>query len=327
MPNRVRQMVTGSFGYLGKYITKRLLDDGIAVRTLTGHPDRPHSFGPDFEAVPFEFDRPERLVEKLRGVSVVYNTYWVRFGYGRTTYGQAVADSQNLIRAAAAAGVERFVHVSITNPDSESQLPYFRGKAVIEQTLIASGLSYAIVRPTVLFGKEDILLNNIAWLLRRFPVFGVFGDGEYRIQPVYVDDVAALAVRKSKTRRDEIIDAVGPETFSFEQLVRLIAQHAELKSTIVHVSPRLALLAGWLIGRIVNDVVITADEIIGLTAELLVSNGPPTCSTSLSEWLVHHGARMGKTYASELQRHFRRGTTSRALPVAIPGGERNATYQ
>lgn len=306
MTQKEIHLVTGSFGYLGKYITGRLLDAGKAVRTLTGKTTRRRQGEGSVEIVPFEFEHPERLVEKLRGVEVVYNTYWVRFSHGQTTYGQAVANSQNLIHAAAAAGVRRFVHISITKPDEGSELPYFRGKAVIEKTLKESGLSYAIIRPTVLFGNEDILINNIAWLLRRMPMFGIFGDGEYRIQPVYVDDVAELAVELGARDDNIIIDAVGPETFSFEGLVRRIAEHLGIgRRKLVHISPRLALTVGRVLGMFVRDVLITPEEIAGLMQERLVSEQKPTCETSLSRWLSARGDALGAVYASELGRHYR----------------------
>ena len=86
------------------------------------------------------------------------------------------------------------MHISITNPSLDSPLPYFRGKAILEKEIRASGISHAIVRPTVLFGKEDILINNITYLLRRLPVFAIPGSGDYRLQPIYVEDLAEIAV-------------------------------------------------------------------------------------------------------------------------------------
>ncbi|HYG57273.1 MAG TPA: NAD(P)H-binding protein, partial [Symbiobacteriaceae bacterium] len=187
-------VVTGAFSYTGKYITRRLLDRSIQVRTLTGHPNRPNPFGQAVEAVPYAFDQPARLVESLRGASTLYNTYWVRFPYGDASYEQAVRNTETLFRAAREAGVRRVVHVSIANADPASPLPYYAGKGRLEEALASSGLSYAILRPTVVFGREDILINNIAWLLRRFPIFGVPGSGDYGIQPIYVEDLADLAV-------------------------------------------------------------------------------------------------------------------------------------
>ena len=123
-------------------------------------------------AFPFHFDEPHRLRDVLRGVTGLINTYWVRFDHPLFTHEQAVANTKVLFSAAREAGVRRIVHVSITNPDRTSDLPYFRGKAELESALQSSGVSYCILRPTVLFGKEDVLVNNIAWALRHLPVAG-----------------------------------------------------------------------------------------------------------------------------------------------------------
>ncbi len=174
--------VTGAYGYSGKYIAQRLLDQGHTVITLTNSLSRANPFGTAVRAMPFDFDRPDLLAEHLQGVSVLYNTYWVRFNHRLFQHADAVRNTLTLFAAARKAGVRRIVHVSITNPSEDSPLEYFRGKATLEKALVDSGISYAILRPAVLFGKEDILINNIAWTLRRFPVFALFGDGRYRLQ-------------------------------------------------------------------------------------------------------------------------------------------------
>ena len=300
-------VVTGAFGYLGKYITRRLFDDGSVdtLRVLTGHPDRPNPFEARAEVVPFHFNDSKQLVADLRGVSTVFNTYWVRFSYGDISFGQAVANVQNLIRAAVEAGVERFVHISITNPSLDSPFSYFRGKAIMERTLIESGLSYAILRPTVLFGKEDILLNNIAWLLRRFPFYPIFGDGEYRVQPVYVGDVAKLAVELAYGNENIVCNAVGPETYSFNGLVELIKNRVHARARIMHVNQTTGLLLSKVLNRLVRDVIVTREEIGGLMADLLSSYDDPRCSTSFSGWSKRHAEFLGAVYASELDRHYR----------------------
>ena len=216
--------VTGAYGYSGKYIAQRLLDEGNTVITLTNSLSRRNPFGDRIKAFPFHFDQPDLLTEQLRGVSVLYNTYWVRFNHRLFKHADAVRNTLVLFEAAKKAGVQRIVHVSITNPSEDSPLEYFRGKAVLEKALIASGVSYAILRPAVLFGKEDILINNIAWALRRLPVFGVFGDGQYRLQPIYVDDLASLAVEQGKKRENIVINAIGPESFTYRELVAKIGQ-------------------------------------------------------------------------------------------------------
>jgi nucleoside-diphosphate-sugar epimerase len=219
--------VTGAFGFSGRYIARRLLDAGRQVVTLTNSYNRPDPFGGRIKVHPLRFERPNELVRSLERVSVLYNTYYVRFNYkGRVSfsYSEAVENSSKLFAAAREAGVKRIVHISITNPSMSSKFEYFRGKARIENLLRDSGLSFSILRPAVLFGDGGILINNIAWLLRRFPVFGVFGNGNYRLQPIYVDDLAMLAVKQGKRSEESVIDAIGPETFAFRGLVEQIGR-------------------------------------------------------------------------------------------------------
>ena len=200
--------------------------------------------------------------------------------------------------------MKRIVHISITNPSPDSHLPYFWGKAANEQAVIESGLSYAILRPTVLFGAEDILINNIAWLLRRFPFFALPGDGTYRLQPVFVDDLAELAVRAGYAHDNILWDAVGPDIFTFEEMVRLIGRTLGLSRGLLHVPPRLALAAAQFLSVFIGDVLLTPEEVDGLMADLLVSAEPPRCTTRLTNWLEENKKSVGMRYASELKRHY-----------------------
>ncbi len=298
-------VVTGAFGYTGKYITRRLLSMGKRVKTLTGHPNRQNPFGDQVSVAPFNFDSQSELTKSLRGATTLYNTYWVRFSDGQVTFDKAIENTKTLIKAAEEAGVRRIVHVSITNASEESPLPYFRGKGLLEKAIIHSKLSYAIIRPTVIFGPEDTLINNIAWLLRRFPVFAVIGSGDYRIQPVFVEDVAEIAVSVAQRDDNIVMDAVGPEIYTFDELVRLIAAKIRARVWIVHSRPGLALFLSRLVGYMVNDVVLTRDEVEGLMSNLLVSESPPTGQTRLSDWLGQNAGSVGTKYASELSRHYR----------------------
>lgn len=298
-------VVTGAFGYSGKYIARRLLDQGGQVRTLTRTPITRSPFGNLVEARPLDFAKFEELVASLEGADTLYNTYWIRFPHRALTYDIAVENSLTLLRAALRAGVRRIVHVSITNASEDSPLPYFRGKGLVERAILESGLSYAIIRPTVLVSAEDVLINNIAWFLRRFPVFPIAGSGDYPIQPVLVSDVAKLAVDWGAASANIALDAVGPEIFSFEEMVRLLARRVGSRARVMHVPPFMALLSSRMVGWLLRDVVLTEDEIDGLMAGLLMSAGPPTASTRFSEWLEAEGASLGQRYASELARHYR----------------------
>jgi uncharacterized protein YbjT (DUF2867 family) len=306
MPVEGFDVVTGAFGYSGKYITRRLLALGHPVRSLTNSIQRPNPFGDQVQAFPFNFDHPDRLVESLYGASVLYNTYWVRFDYADFSHARAIQNSLRLFEAARQAGVKRVVHISITNPSEDSPMPYFSGKAKLERALSETGLSYAILRPAVLFGKEDILINNIAWTLRHLPVFGVFGDGAYRLQPIYVDDLAALAVEHGQKQEDQVIDAIGPETFTYRQLVSTIGRLIGRPRPVISLPPSLGYAAGWLIGQLVGDVLITRDEVAGLMQDLLHTNSPPVGTTRLTTWVQEHAETLGRYYASELRRRLNR---------------------
>jgi NADH dehydrogenase len=299
--------VTGAFGFSGKYIARRLFEAGHGVVTLTNSMHRPNPFGEKIKVRPLRFDRPGELLDSLRGVSVLYNTYYVRFNYRGPvsfSYSGAVENSAKLFDAAKKAGVRRIVHVSITNPSEDSRFEYFRGKAKIERLLVESRLSYAILRPAVLFGEESILINNIAWLLRKLPVFGVFGDGNYRLQPIHVDDLAMLAVDQGKSSEDAVIDAIGPETFTYRDLVKEIGRIIGKPRPIISIPPFVGLLMGDLLGRLLNDRLITRDEMEGLMAELLYVDSPPAGKTRLTDWVRENAATLGTSYASELARRM-----------------------
>ncbi len=300
----MKTAVTGAFSYSGKYIARRLLERGDEVITLTGHPDRPDPFGGRVRAFPLDFADEAGLEAALRGVDVFINTYWVRFDRHDTSHQRAVENTQRLMQAAVRAGVKRIVHISITNPSPDSPLPYFWGKAVNERIVIETGIPYAILRPTVLFGKEDILINNIAWIVRRLPVFLLPGDGSYRLQPIYVDDLAELAVECAGHSENLIWDAVGPETFTFRQLVEQIGAVMGRRRLLLPAPPRMAWLAAQLLGLVTGDVVLTWEEVLGLMANLLVSTEPPRGKTRLSDWLYTHRQEIGKEYASEVRRHY-----------------------
>lgn len=302
MSNPSRHAVTGAFGYSGKYIAHRLLAQGRPVLTLTNSTDRANEFGGRVRVCPFHFDRPDELARSLAGVEVLYNTYWVRFNHPLFRHADAVRNTLALFAAAKRAGVRRIVHVSITNPSEDSPLEYFSGKARLERGLIESGLSYAILRPTVLFGKEDILINNIAWLLRHLPVFGVFGDGSYRLQPIYVDDLASLAVAQGAARENTIINAIGPETFTYRELVATIGRLIGAPRPVVGVPPAAGYWVGRLVGRLMGDVTITREEIAGLMAGLLYVDAPAAGPTQLTAWIAAHADTLGRRYTSELAR-------------------------
>ena len=300
----MRIAVTGAYGYSGRYIAAHLVDAGHEVLTLTNSPARANPFGGRVRAEPFNFDKPAALAASLRGVDALVNTYWVRFDHKLFTFADAIRNTRTLFTAARDAGVRRIVHVSITHPEAQSDLPYFRGKAELEEALRALGVPWCILRPTVLFGKEDVFINNIAWALRRMPVFGVFGDGQYRMQPIHVDDLALAAAGAATNPEggDRVIEAIGPETFTYRGMVEMIARELGLRRVIVGMPPPLAYAGCSALGKLVGDVIITRDEIRGLMEGRLCVDAPPMGSTRLTDWVRAHRDTLGRRYTSELAR-------------------------
>jgi NADH dehydrogenase len=288
-------VVTGAFSYSGAAIAHELQAAGRRVRTLTGHPGR----GPQtaaaggIEVRPLDFADPAALTESMRGARTLYNTYWVRFARGAVDHPVAVTRSRVLFQAAAAAGVRRIVHVSITNPSA------------VEQALRDLDVSHAVLRPAILFGGDGVLLNNIAWLLRRLPVFAVGGTGEYRIRPIHVNDLARLAVRAGDSAVTEVIDAVGPERPTFLALVQTIKAAVGSRSQVIRVPGTLIPAAARVLGLALRDTLLTAEEYQAMADGLADTDGPATGETALSQWIADHQDTLGHVYANELTRHFR----------------------
>ena len=298
--------VTGAFSFSGRHIAGRLLDAGHEVVNLTNHPDRPDPFDGRTRVRPLAFTE-DALAADLGGVDTLFNSYWVRYARGKTDHRQAADNSRVLLAAAARAGVRRIVHVSIANLEDRPSDPYYAGKGEVERVLRAAGPSWAILRPAVLFGDEPILVNSIAWLLRHLPVFLVPGDGRYGIQPAHVEDLADLAVAAAAGNDNTVQDVAGPETFTFEEFVRTIRHETGSRSLLLHAPSVLALLAARSLSPLLGDVLITAAEMEGLMAGVLVSRQPPLGHRRFSEWLHESAPWLGRRYLSEVGRHFATG--------------------
>lgn len=297
-------VVTGSFGYIGKYITQELLNRGHEVKTITTHPDKPNPFGEKVRASNYNFENPAILTKILEGCDTLFNTYWVRFNYRQWSFDKALENTRTLFKCAQQARVRKIVHISVTNPSEHDELPYYKGKALQEKALRELGVEYTIVRPTLVFGKEDILVNNIAWTIRKFPVIPIFGSGKYQVQPVFVQDLATIAVNASLVAGSQIMDAIGPEIFTYDEFLKLITNELNRNIAFIHTPPSIGILLGYIIGLFVKDVVLTRDELQGLMQNKLTSNQQPNGETLFSEWLKTNKDWIGIKYTSELKRHF-----------------------
>lgn len=299
-------VVTGAFSFTGRAIAEELLKRGCSVRTLSRRPAADGDpLGGRVEWAPLQFADPAALRESLRGADVLYTTYWIRFERGGSTFVRAVENIGLLMEAAHEAGVRRVVHVSVTNPSESSPFAYYRGKALAEKQVSESGLSYAIVRPTLVYGPHDILLNNIAWTLRRFPLFAVAGDGSYRVQPVSVAELAALCVDAGAGDSAQIFDVAGPEIYSYDELTRAIAAAVDRPARLVHLPAPVVAALARVVGFLARDVLVNGEELGALRAELLLSHKPPRAHGSFAAWLAEAGPTLGRSYTSELARNFR----------------------
>jgi uncharacterized protein YbjT (DUF2867 family) len=302
--NSPLDVVTGAFSYSGAAIARELLLAGRRVRALTGHPDWAPADTP-VEVRPLDFTHPTDLAASLEGVHTLYNTYWVRFANGGIDHDTAVANSRVLFEAAATAGVQRIVHVSITNPTTDSPYPYFSGKAQGEQILGGVGIPHAIVRPAILFGGDGVLINNIAWLLRHLPVFGVGGKGAYRVRGIHVDDLAELCVDLGQRADSVALDAVGPQSLTFRELVDAVKAAVGSRALIVPLPPQLVPVLSAGLGLVLRDTLLTREEYFAMADGLADSEAPATGKIVFTDWVAEQGAYLGRRYANELERHFR----------------------
>ena len=281
--------VTGATSFTGRFIARRLTEAGYEVRNL----DR------------LDLADPDRMAAALDGTDTLYNTFWIRFERGPITYPWAIDRSRQLFDAARRAGVRRIVHISVINASHDAPTAYFRAKAEVEDALRASGIGHAIVRPTVTFGPGDILVNNLAWTLRRMPAFGIPGDGRYPIQPVHVEDVAEVAVRAGGMAEDVTLDAGGPDILAFDEFVALVRHAVGSRALVVHLPVVASLAAARLIGLVVRDVVLTQHEVTELRQRLMFSAQPPSGTIRLADWLTANADDLGRRWANELDRHYR----------------------
>lgn len=293
-------VITGAFSYTGAAVADELLKRGYEVRTLTNRRS-----DKKIPSAPLKFDR-EHLESQLRDAEIFINTYWIRLPYAGQTFDTAIRNSRLLIDAAKSAGVKRFVHISVSNAEKGTNLGYYRGKDLVEKLLRESGVPYSIVKPTLIVGPGDVLTNNIAWFLRRLPFFLVPGGGRYRIQPVMLNDMARITADASESSGNVEVDAAGSDIITFRDYVKKISKASRLRRWIFGAPTWFALPALKLFGLFLRDVILTREEILGLKQELLVTSSAPLGKESVLNWLTQNGQHLGRKYANDLDRHFRR---------------------
>jgi len=301
----VKAAVTGVFSYSGRFIAEVLLARGWEVVALgRSRPAPGESLAARVSFSPLVLDDEKGLASALSGCDALFNTYWVRFEYGGTTFAQAVERSNRLFRAASAARVRRIVHLSVSNASADSPFPYFRGKAAVEEALRGGGCPYAILRPTLIFGgRQEVLVNNIAWLLRRLPFFLLPDGGRCQLQPVSVFDLARVAADLGETDIDLVLDLAGPETFTFADFVTRIKEAVGSHTHLVAAPNGVVSACSRIAGLPLRDRLLTRDELGELTAGLLACE-TATTGSRFTDWLEANASWLGKDYANELNRNW-----------------------
>jgi uncharacterized protein YbjT (DUF2867 family) len=300
--------LTGAYGYIGSATARRLRDAGYEIHTLT---NRTGLRVDGITAAPLRFEL-EYLIDQMRGLDTFINNYWIRIPYAGQTFRSAVANNAMLVEAAKRAGVRRYVYVSVSNPDRGRNLAYYDGKLQCEHAVRASGLSYGIVRPTLVVGPQDVLTNNIAWFLRRFLVFPMPGDGHYRIQPATLDDAGRIITELALSSDNVTVDVAGPDIVTFREYVSLLAEVCGVRRWMPSVPNALALVGIRCVEPFLRDVTLTREELLGLQQELLISHDPPLGKQSVLDWLRGQ-LDFGRGYVNDVHRHFGAGKNAPVL--------------
>ena len=302
----MRAAVTGVFSYSGRFIAEALLARGWDVVALgRRRPPPSDRLAGRVAFHPLRLDDEEALLTALSGCEALFNTYWVRFEHDGTTFADAVERSARLFRAASGARVGRIVHLSVSHASAESPFPYFRGKAAVEEALQAGDYQYAILRPTLIFGgRQEVLVNNIAWLLRRLPLFLLPDGGRCRLQPVSVFDLARVAADLVESDGNVVLDLTGPETFTFADFVARIRDAVGSDARLVAAPSGVVSTCSRLAGFLLHDRLLTHDELGALTANLLACERATT-EGRFGDWLDENGYWLGSDYANELRRNWK----------------------
>lgn len=295
-------VVTGAFGYSGKYIADRLIKKGYQVVTLTNSPFRNQQKSEKILIHPYDFEHPKNMELAFNGVKVLFNTYWIRMESSNITFTQVVQNTKKLIEVACNAGVTQIIHISVSNPSLQSRSKYYRSKAEVEEIIKSSGLQYTILRPAFLFGNEDILINNIAWMLRKLPAYPIFGNGTYKVRPIHVEDLADLAVEQINQNGNKIINAGGQVTYQYRDFITAIENAICINRPLIPVPIGIGYYGSVLLGLMLKDVITTREELDALVSGNLNVDGPAIGNINLNEWLKENSSTLGKHYRSERKR-------------------------
>jgi NADH dehydrogenase len=230
--------VFGGTGFLGRRVVRHLRERAFSVRIASRNPDRmPIGVDdPQLETVEADIHDERSVAAALAGAYGVVNAVSLYIEHGTEKFHSVhVESAQQLAIQARRAGVQRLVHVSGIGADPGSPSLYIRKRGEGELAVQAAFADATLIRPAVLFGPDDSFLTTILELLRRLPVYPMFGRGRTRLQPADVDDVAEAIARimQQAETRSMVFEYGGPHVYTYEELLRTVAREAGLKPTLV----------------------------------------------------------------------------------------------
>jgi uncharacterized protein YbjT (DUF2867 family) len=241
MMAREKVTVFGGTGFLGRRIVQHLLESDVLVRVASRHPKRAAALFPDvhfsFESTQADIDDDGSIATGVAGVFGVVNAVSLYMESGQQTFHSVhVEGAARVARLAREAGVERLVHVSGLGSDAKSTSPYIRSRGEGERVVREAFPTATLIRPSVMFGRGDAFVGPIAAMLRRLPVFPLFGGGQTRLQPAYVEDVAEAIARVMQEPDSKVCyELGGPRVYTYRSLLEVIAQSLAKKPLLVPV--------------------------------------------------------------------------------------------
>ena len=273
------QVVTvfGGTGFLGRRVVRHLRDKGFSVRIASRHPRSSSGGDPEVQPIAADIRERESIAAAVKGAFGVVNAVSLYVERGTDTFHAVhVAAAERLAKKARIAGAERLIQISGIGADAASSSPYIRARGQGEQAVRAAFPNAAVTRPAVMFGADDAFLNTLVQLLRRLPIYPMFGRGQTRLQPADVEDVGeAVAKLMQRTPGEAItVECGGPRVYTYEELLRTIAHAANVKRVLVPV-PFAAWHALASVAEVLPSVPVTRNQVELMEIDTVASAGVP----------------------------------------------------
>jgi uncharacterized protein YbjT (DUF2867 family) len=257
-------LVTGGSGFVGGHVVHALRARELEVRCLVRDPARAERLGSwGVELVPGDMTDPDSVRRAVEGCDRVVHLVAIRQGQAQDFERIMIAGTRELVAAAKAAGVGRFVLMSAlgTGEDTKDLVPYYRAKWEQEQTVQAAGLEHVIFRPSFVFGTDGGILPTFRKLAKLAPVTPIIGSGEQRIQPIWADDVAAYFAESidKPEAANRTFELGGPDAVSWNEFWVRLKRVLGARRPSVHVPIGLMKVPAVLTERLPGNVPLTRD--------------------------------------------------------------------